>query len=155
MQDLHGSENDFIWIESSGRLNSKNEFVIIFRDFNSSLNIQILSVLDTLLAETAVLRVFDVNDFSIFIELVNLSWALIHHRSFLLFCQLFVQLLLIQLNQWLLSHNTRRYWGPLGVNLTDSFFGNKFKIKKLVLGQLDKCDWWLINTQFINVVHWR
>lgn len=92
----------------------------------------LLGVLDTLIAEVALVGVFDLHCLSERVVREDLSRALADELLLLLNIK-GVYLVLIQLYDGFGPHQHRRNWRPLGVNLTDALLGNQFKIEHLIL----------------------
>lgn len=134
MQDLHGLLDDVLHIKSPSGLNRKDELVVVLRDFDHFLEAEVLSALGAFLTESAIIGVFDVDGLPSLIETKHLPGALCNELSSLSFSHLLLHLLLVELNDWLLHHSASRNWGPLGMDLADSFLGDQLEIELLIFG---------------------
>ena len=105
MKDLHGSSHNLLWSESTGRFDGEDDLEVVLVDFDGFLDAVVFCVLDAFLAEAAVVRVFNVDDLSLLVEGVDLSGTFLDEGSSLFFGEMLVDLLLIELDDRLLSHD--------------------------------------------------
>lgn len=106
LEDLHRLRDDVVNLESSSRLDSEDELVVVFTNFYCLLNSEILGVLHALLAERARVNFLDVDHLSLLIEAKNFSRALVNDSSSLFLTHFLLHLFLVDLDDWLLSHDT-------------------------------------------------
>ena len=104
LQDLHGRHDDLIRRKSSSRFHSEHEFEVFLTDSDSLFDSLVLRELDAFLAEAAVVRILDVNDFSLVVETKYFSWTLFDKLSSLFLSHLLVQFFLVEFDNGLLPH---------------------------------------------------
>lgn len=114
-------QDDEVNLESTGRLNSEDKLVVVLTDFDCLLNSEILSVLHTLLAKGAGVNSLDVNHLPLLVEAENFSWAFVDNSSPLVLTHFLLHLLMVDLNDWLLSHDASGDRGPLCMGLANAF----------------------------------
>ena len=105
LEDLHGSSHNLLWSQSAGGFDGEDDFEVVFIDFDGFFDAVVFCVLDAFLAEAAVVGVFNVDYLSLLVEGIYLSGTFLDEGSSLFFSEMFVDLLLVKLYHWLLSHD--------------------------------------------------
>ena len=134
---MEGLDHNTVTWQRSCSFHGENELILHFVNNHGSLLVlqffQIfVDVFDTLVAEVALVNVFDFNCVGVPVVAVNLSWTTLNEFLLLLITQL-VHFVLVESDDRFHAHEASCNWGPLGVSFGVLLLCNEFEVDLLVL----------------------
>ena len=151
--------DDVDWWECSSSLDCEVKFIVILPKSYCFVVTwcELVHISVALSAKITFVGIFDLHGLLQLVKLINFPGALLDEGPSLISCEaiLSVDLLLIDLDLWLLMHDASGHRGPLGVLLADTLFGLELEVKLLVRPQLHDRDWilWLTSLT-IHELYW-